>query len=208
MKRRDLIVGLGALSAWPAAAQTAPQSASAAAAPVRVEMITGAGRIVIDLAVDKAPLTTANFLRYVDRKLYDKATLFRASRVRGAEEYGLIEGGLQGVGALKPVPHESTALTGLKHVDGTISLARAAPGTGTSDFFICVGPAASLDANPAATGDNAGFAAFGQVSEGMDVVRKILAMPTPGKAINPVMQGEILDPPLPILKARRLISPA
>jgi peptidyl-prolyl cis-trans isomerase A (cyclophilin A) len=204
MKRRDVIVGLGAASAWPAAAQTVV----APAAPVRVELITAAGRIVIDLAVDKAPLTTANFLRYVDRKLYDKATIFRASRVRGAPEYGLIEGGLQGVGVLKPVPHESTTLTGLKHVDGTISLARAAPGTGTSDFFICVGPAASLDANPGATGDNAGFAAFGQVSEGIEVVRQILAMPTPGKAINPVMQGEILDPPLAILKARRLVSPA
>ena len=204
MKRRDLMAGLGAVAAWPAAAQTPAAPAAAVATPVRVEMITAAGRIVNDLAVDKAPLTTANFLRYVDRKLYDRGAFFRASRVRGAPEYGLIEGGLQGIGVLKPVAHESTAVTGLKHLDGTISLARGAPGTGTSDFFICVGPAASLDADPANPAANPGFAALGQVVEGLETVRAILALPTPGKAINPVMQGEILAPTVPF-KIRRVV---
>jgi peptidyl-prolyl cis-trans isomerase A (cyclophilin A) len=214
LARRHLLIGAGLLAAFPAAAQvTAPAPVAPAPPPakppVRVALETPQGRIVIALAVDQAPLTTANFLRYVDRRLYDKATFFRASRAPGAVDYGLIQGGLQGIGALPPVAHEPTSQTGLKHVDGTVSIARTAPGTATSDFFICVGDAPYLDANPAAPnnnqgGDNLGFAAFGRVVEGMDVVKKILALPTPGKAINPVMAGQILDPPVPITAARRV----
>lgn len=205
--RREILIGAGLLAAFPAAAQVAPP-APAAKPPVHVAIDTPQGRIVIELAVAQAPLTTANFLRYVDRKLYDKATFFRASRAPGAVDYGLIQGGLQGIGALPPVAHEPTSQTGLKHVDGTISIARTAPGTATSDFFICIGDAPYLDANPAGAGDNLGFAAFGRVVQGMDVAKKILALPTPGKAINPVMKGQILDPPVPITSARRIAAPA
>lgn len=214
LARRALLIGAGLLAAFPAAAQVAPAPTPQPAAkpPVRVALETPQGRIVIELAVAQAPITTANFLRYVDRKLYDKATFFRASRAPGAVDYGLIQGGLQNVGALPPVAHEPTTQTGLKHVDGAVSIARTAPGTATSDFFICVGDAPYLDANPAAPnnaqgGDNLGFAAFGHVVEGMDVVRRILALPTPGVAINPVMKGQILDPPVPITSARRMAAP-
>lgn len=213
--RRDILIGAGLLAALPAAAlaQVAPAAPPAAPAvpakpPVYVAIDTPQGRIVIELAVAQAPLTTANFLRYVDRKLYDKATFFRASRAPGAVDYGLIQGGLQGIGALPPVAHEPTSQTGLKHTDGAVSIARTAPGTATSDFFICIGDAPYLDANPAGTGDNLGFAAFGRVVQGMDVAKKILALPTPGKAINPVMKGQILDPPVPITSARRIPAPA
>lgn len=207
--RREILIGAGLLAAFPAAAQT---TTPAPKPPAYVALETPQGRIVIELAVAQAPVTTANFLRYVDRKLYDKATFFRASRAPGAVEYGLIQGGLQNVGALPPIAHESTTQTGLKHTDGVISIARTAPGTATSDFFICVGDAPYLDANPTAPnnglgGDNLGFAAFGRVVEGMDVVKKILALPTPGKAINPVMKGQILDPPVPITSARRVAAP-
>ena len=205
LARRDVLIGAGLLAAFPAAAQVAPVPKP----PVRVALETPQGRIVIELAVAEAPVTTANFLRYVDRKLYDKATFFRASRAPGAVDYGLIQGGLQGIGALPPIAHEPTTQTGIKHVDGVVSIARTAPGTATSDLFICVGDAPYLDANPAAPNnaqgaDNLGFAAFGRVVEGMDVVKKILALPTPGKAINPVMKGQILDPPVPITSARRV----
>lgn len=213
--RRDILIGAGLLAALPAAAlaQVAPAAPPAAPTapakpPVYVAIDTPQGRIVIELAVAQAPLTTANFLRYVDRKLYDKATFFRASRAPGAVDYGLIQGGLQGIGALPPVAHEPTSQTGLKHTDGAVSIARTAPGTATSDFFICIGDAPYLDANPAGTGDNLGFAAFGRVVQGMDVAKKILALPTPGKAINPVMKGQILDPPVPITSARRIPAPA
>src|SRR4051812_18487898 len=205
--RREILIGAGLLAAFPAVAQEPAPKPPAAKPPVHVAIDTPQGRIVIELAVAQAPLTTANFLRYVDRKLYDKATFFRASRAPGTVDYGLIQGGLQGLGALPPVAHEPTSQTGLKHVDGVVSIARTAPGTATSDFFICIGDAPYLDANPAGTGDNLGFAAFGRVVQGMDVAKKILALPTPGKAINPVMKGQILDPPVPITSARRLAGP-
>ena len=203
--RRDILIGAGLLVAFPAAAQI--PTPPAPKPPAYVALETPRGRIVIQLAVAEAPITTANFLRYVDRKLYDKATFFRASRAPGAVEYGLIQGGLQNVGVLPPIAHESTTQTGLKHTDGVISIARNGPGSATSDFFICIGDAPYLDANPTAPGDNLGFAAFGRVVEGMDVVKTILALPTPGKAINPVMKGQILDPPVPITSARRVAAP-
>jgi len=207
MHRRDLLAVALTLVAAPALAQTAPTPLPAPAArrTVRVNVETGQGVIVIELYVEQAPITTANFLRYVDQKRYDGATFFRASRSPGPVDYGLIQGGLQGDPArvLKPIAHESTTQTGIKHTDGVVSIARNAPGTATSDFFICVGDAPYLDADPAAPGDNAGFAAFGKVVEGMDVVHKIINLPTPGVAVNPVMKGQILEPPVPILKARR-----
>jgi peptidyl-prolyl cis-trans isomerase A (cyclophilin A) len=202
--RRAVLIGAGLVAALPAAAQSTP---APAAAPVHVAIDTPEGRIVIELATTQAPLTTANFLRYVDARLYDKATFFRASRAPGAADYGLIQGGLQGLGALPPVAHEPTTQTGLKHTNGVVSIARTAPGTATSDFFICIGDAPYLDADPSAAGDNLGFAAFGRVVQGMDVAKKILALPTPGKAINPVMAGQILEPPVPITSARRVAAP-
>ena len=105
---------------------------------------------------------------------------------------------------LPPIAHESTLATGLKHLDGTLSMARFAPGTATSDFSICCGDAPYLDAHPELPGDNLGYAAFGQAIEGMDVARAILAMPTTGAALNPAMQGQIIDPPVSILSARRV----
>jgi peptidyl-prolyl cis-trans isomerase A (cyclophilin A) len=170
----------------------------------RVRVQTGQGAIVLELAQDKAPITAANFLRYVDGGRYDGSTFYRAMR-NGGGATGLIEGGLQNDPAklLPPIAHESTQTTGLRHLDGTVSMARYGVGTATADFFICVGPAPYLDADPTASGDNAGFAAFGQVVEGMDVVRAILASPTGGVARNPVMQGQMLDPPVPIVSIKR-----
>jgi peptidyl-prolyl cis-trans isomerase A (cyclophilin A) len=213
MDRRLFLAAAAAAAATPALAQEAAPAAQpvappapASKPPVRVAVETPLGRIVIELHTKEAPITTANFLRYVDQKRYDGATFFRASRVPGAPEYGLIQGGVQGdpKRVLPPIAHEPTTKTGLKHVSGTVSIARNAPGTATSDFFILIGDAPGLDANPEAAGDNQGFAAFGTVVEGMDVAQKILALPTPGKAINPVMKGQIIDPPLKIVSARRI----
>ena len=211
MDRRLFLAAAAVAAATPALAQEAApalQPTTPAPAPkpaTRVAVETPLGRIVIELHTKEAPITTANFLRYVDQKRYDGATFFRASRAPGAPEYGLIQGGVQGdpKRVLPPIAHEPTTRTGLKHVSGTVSIARNAPGTATSDFFILIGDAPGLDANPAASGDNQGFAAFGTVVEGMEVAQKILALPTPGKAINPVMAGQIIDPPLKIISARR-----
>jgi len=211
MKRRDLLAALGALAAAPAFAEAqilnlAPTPIVPGPGDILVGLESGQGTIVVALKARQAPLTVANFLRYVDGKLYDGASFWRAAKAPGSTTYGLIEGGLAGDPnkVLKPVAHEPTSQTGLRHVDGTLSLARREPGSGDSDFFICAGDAPYLDANPAGEGDNLGFAAFGQVVQGMDVVRKILNLPTPGKAINPVMEGQMLDPVVPIVTARRI----
>jgi peptidyl-prolyl cis-trans isomerase A (cyclophilin A) len=150
-------------------------------------------------------VTAANFLRYVDRKLYDGAAFYRANRAPGSLDYGIVQGGFNTDPAkrLKPIAHEPTTKTGLRHVDGTVSIGRFAPGRATSEFFICVGDAAYLDADPKAKGDNLGFAAFGRVVEGMDVVRAILAGPVSPTAGSPAMRGSILKAPVPITRARR-----
>lgn len=211
MKRRDVLTVLGGLSAAPSLVSAqilnlAPAPIVPGPGDVLVSLETSLGPIVIALKVKQAPLTTANFLRYVDDKRYDGASFWRSAKAKSPVDYGLIEGGLQGdpKKLLPPIAHEPTSQTGLRHVDGTVSLARKEPGTGDSDFFICVGEAPYLDANPAGEGDNLGFAAFGQVIKGMEIVHKILNLPTPGKATNPVMEGQMLDPVVPIVTARRI----
>jgi peptidyl-prolyl cis-trans isomerase A (cyclophilin A) len=193
--RRHLLAAAGVLAAGPAWAQTARP---------RVRLETEKGVIVAELADDKAPITVANFLRYVDTGRMDGAVFFRASRAPGSQTVGLVQAGVKDPAKLfPPIAHESTLVTGLKHLDGTLSMARFAPGTAAADFSIMCGDAPYLDADPTAPGDNLGYAAFGQVIEGMDVARTILAMPTTGVADNPAMQGQILDPPIKILSARR-----
>jgi len=194
--RRHLLAAAAALAARPAWAQSTR---------TQVRLQTDKGVIVVELAGDKAPVTVANFLRYVDTGRMDGAVFYRASRAPGAPTVGLIEAGVKDAAKLfPPVAHESTLVTGLKHLDGTLSMARFAPGTATSDFSVCCGDAPYLDAHPELPGDNVGYAAFGQVTEGMDVARAILAMPTTGAADNPATKGEILDPPVRIVSARRV----
>jgi peptidyl-prolyl cis-trans isomerase A (cyclophilin A) len=182
MLRRTLLalVAASALAAT-AQAQAQSQAPSANANPhpnPRVVITTTVGTITVELAADKAPITTANYLKYVDRKLYDGATFYRASKPPGqtTNDYGSIQGGLRDdvKKKLPPIAHESTLKTGLKHGDGTISMGRFAPGTAQADWVICVGDMSYLDATPT----DPGFAAFGQVTDGMDVVRQILGMPT------------------------------
>ncbi len=197
MHRRTVLTGLAAASATPAFAQTATPGI------VRVTMTTGEGPLLLDLLADKAPLTVANFLRYVDAGRYNGGEIYRGMAVSSNPLMGLVQGGAKPGKPIPPVAHEPTTQTGLKHVDGTVSLARYAPGTGTSDFFICVGDAGYLDANPAATGDNAGFAAFGQVVEGMDIIKRTLVMPKSQKADSPAMVGQMLATYVKILSAKR-----
>ena len=172
---------------------------------VRVAMKTAKGVIMLDLNRGKAPVTANNFLRYVDGRRLDGSSFYRATRTKGAETTGLIEGGLKNDPAriFKSIGHESTARTGLKHKDGTISMARRAPGTANADFFICIGDQPSLDADYPG-GDGLGFAAFGLVSDGMDTVRAILAAPTSPTAGVGVMRGQMLSPVVEIINARRV----
>ena len=189
------------LLAHPLAAQTDAAPATKPAT-VRVALETGAGRIVLELEAERAPVTTANFLKYVDQKRLDGVTLYRAARV--APGYGLVQGGVRNdpKRLLPPIRHEPTTETGL--ADGTISMARAAPGSATADFFISVGALTTMDADPKQSGDNLGFAAFGRVVEGMDVVRRILDAPTSPTEGEGAMKGQLLAPPVPITSARRV----
>jgi peptidyl-prolyl cis-trans isomerase A (cyclophilin A) len=197
------------LLALPALAQEAPPSLSQPTTPppaatVKVALLTSEGTIVLALEKDRAPITAANFLRYVDQKRLDNTTFYRAVKVEA--NYGFIQGGLRNdpKRILKPIPHEPTTKTGLTHSEGTISMARAAPGTATMDFFITVGDMKPMDADPSQPGDNLGFAAFGHVIEGMDVVHKILDQPTsPTEGLGP-MKGQMLAAPVKILSAKRV----
>jgi peptidyl-prolyl cis-trans isomerase A (cyclophilin A) len=168
---------------------------------VRIHMTTAKGDIVLDLDAGRAPLTTANFLRYVDSKKLDASVFYRA--MKSPNDRGLIQGG-DSRRALAPVAHEPTSQTGLSHTDGTISLVRgAAAGSGKGDFFICVGDMTFLDAGPNGTDDGLGFAAFGKVIEGMDVVRAILNAPVSATEGVGAMQGQMLEPKVPIVKTKR-----
>jgi len=179
-------------------------NAPASQALVNVRLETTEGPIVVALEQGRAPITTANFLRYVDDKRFDGISFYRAVNV--APGFGLIQGGLRGDARklLPPIKHEPTTVTGLSHIDGAISMARNAPGTADANFFITVGAIPSMDADPKQPGDNIGFAVFGHVTEGMDIVRHILQEPTSPTEGEGVMKGQMLVQPVRILSARRI----
>jgi peptidyl-prolyl cis-trans isomerase A (cyclophilin A) len=200
-------LSLSPLHALPVA-PTPPAPAEAAPAPkpatVRVALQTSEGPILLELEKERAPVTTANFLRYVDEKRFDGISFYRATRV--GQGYGLIQGGTRHdpKRVLPPIAHEPTSRTGLSHVDGAISMARFAPGSATADFFITVGNLVSMDADPRQPGDGAaGFAVFGRVVEGMEVVRRILDAPTSSTEGEGAMKGQMLAKPVLIVTARR-----
>ena len=151
------------------------QTPAADLVPVAID--TSLGRIVVALDRAHAPVTTANFLHYVDTHRYDGEIFYRAMHY--GDSGGMIQGGIKSDGRklFKPIAHEPTSATGLKHVAGTISMARVAPGTATADFFILTTDIPGFDAGGYG-GDPDGFAAFGRVTEGMDVVNRIFASPT------------------------------
>jgi peptidyl-prolyl cis-trans isomerase A (cyclophilin A) len=202
MKHRFLAVVLLAVLAAPAFAQApAPKEDLV---PVAID--TSLGRIVIALDRGHAPITTANFLHYVDTHRFDGENFYRAMHTPDANgaDGGLIQGGIT-TNARKlfaPIAHESTAQTGLHNVAGAISMANAGPGTAKADFFILLSDMPGLDANGPG-GDANGFAAFGHVTEGMDVVKKIWSSPVSATKGEGAMKGQMLDPQIKILHAER-----
>ncbi len=209
-----LLLGLVPLSGQ---AQTAPPVATQQATPItlppptpaqlgiiRVALTTSMGVIIVDLETKRAPITAANFLRYVDQKRLDGVAFYRAMKL--GENQGLIQGGPSGdpKRVLKPIAHESTTKTGLKHLPGALSMARWAPGTATADFSILASAMPALDADPSVPGDNAGYAVFGTVASGMDIVLKILNAPTSATKGVGVMKGQMIAAPVKIITARRM----
>jgi len=156
---------------------------------------TELGDIRIEVFTDRAPITAANFMTYVNENRFRGATFYRTVTMDNQPDNDIkievIQGGLgedpDGLG-LPPIEHEATAKTGVLHMDGTISMARSSPGSASSEIFICIGDQPELDFGGKRNPDGQGFAAFGKVVEGMDVVRKIQAQPENGQLLNPQVE--------------------
>jgi peptidyl-prolyl cis-trans isomerase A (cyclophilin A) len=173
--------------------------ASAQMHPVTVVIETSLGTVDAEIDTVHAPLTAANFLKYVDAGYYNGGQFHRTvkpdNQPNNAVKIEVIQAGVKsGTVDFPPIALERTSVTGLLHRDGTISMARNGPDTATSDFFICIGDQRSLDFAGKRNPDGQGFAAFGRVVRGMDVVRKIQAAPA---------QEQTLTPPVRILKISR-----
>jgi len=161
--------------------------------PVKCLIRTSMGDITIELYPDRAPLTVANFLKYVDTHLYDGTHFFRTVRMDNQPDNAIkievIQGGDVPPGRELPaVIHESTMKTGILHRDGTVSMARKEIGTATCNFFICIHDQPQLDYGGRRNPDGQGFAAFGKVISGMETVRRIHQLPADGQILfQPVM---------------------
>lgn len=206
MTRRLVVMAL-ALLAGPAFAQTtpAPKPVVADAPLPRVEIVTNVGRIIAEIDTRKAPITGGNFLKYVDLKRLDGTIFYRTCHV--AERFGFIQFGVNGDPKrnLPPIKHEPTSVTGLKHLEGTLSIGRNAPGSARGEFTIAVGDQPGFDADPTRPGDNLGYAAFGRVVEGMDVVLKIFGAPiNPNATVRGAFKGEVPAVAVKILTVRRI----
>lgn len=170
------------------------------------------GDITVELYADKAPITVANFLRYVDEKRYDGASFYRVVRMDNQQtstvKIEVIQGGLRtdSLKMLPPIKQETTNKTGLKHVDGAISMARGTPDSGSSEFFICINDQPDLDYGGKRNPDGQGFAAFGKVTKGMKVVRKIQQGETGAPAATNAFANPLqyLKQPIQINSVRRV----
>jgi peptidyl-prolyl cis-trans isomerase A (cyclophilin A) len=174
---------------------------------VRVTMSTSEGDIDIDLYLDKAPITAGNFLKLVDNGDMDGGSFYRVvtyENDNGSPKIEVIQGGLGAAGEdFDTIGHESTEQTGILHTDGVISMARGAVGTASTEFFICIGDQPGLDHGQPRNADNQGFAAFGKVVSGMDVVRRINAMSADAASDSEYTQGQILAEPVAIERVAR-----
>jgi peptidyl-prolyl cis-trans isomerase A (cyclophilin A) len=203
MTRRALaILILGAVAAL--------ATLHAQAKPVRVLVQTELGDIVLEVDQQRAPATAANFLRYVDAGHYNGGTWHRTVKMDNQPEspvkIEVIQAGVSAEFAksgFPPIALERTSVTGLAHKDGVISMARGTPDSATSGWFICINDQPSLDFGGARNPDGQGFAAFGRVIKGMDVVRKIQNAPSSANRTTNT-EAQRLTPPIRIIKVARL----
>ena len=165
-------------------------NASGSSRNPRVSIKTDMGEIIVEVYQAKAPVTASNFLRYVDENLFAGACFYRVVRMDNQPDNDIkievIQGGLRfadNPNRLPPIEHETTARTGILHKDGSISMARNEPGTASSEFFICIGDQPELDFGGKRNPDGQGFAAFGKVVSGMEVVRMIQQGPADGQML-------------------------
>ena len=165
---------------------------TAGSAIISSTMETSLGTIAADLDSGRAPITVTNFLRYVDAHAYDNGRFHRTVRLdnqpNSPVKIEVVQAGTASSAAgphWPPIALERTSITGLTHIDGTLSMARAGPASATSDFFICIGAQPQLDFGGTRNPDGQGFAAFGRVTSGMNVVRRIQAQQASGQTLTP-----------------------
>ena len=174
---------------------------------INVTLQTTVGTIHIELYSEKAPISVANFLRYADDGYFNNTSFYRTVRYEndnGSPKIEVIQGGIgDGERAYPMIRHESTNISGLKHLDGTLSMSRGAVDTATSDFFICIGDQSGLDYGASRNSDGLGFAAFGRVTSGMDIVRKIHQMPSDKLTDNSYVKGQLINNPIIIKTIQR-----
>lgn len=175
---------------------------------IYVELVTDAGTMVVRLETERAPITAGNFLRYVDSKRLNGFQFYRSTRNWG-EQSQIVQAGNRGDARLNypAIAHEPTTVTGLTHCKGALSMARLNPGDATTDFFLLLSQITGFDADPARSGDNAGFAVFGELVAGQDVAQKIFTGPISPTDGTGVMQGQMLDPKITIRTAKRIAAP-
>ena len=209
MKIRFALIALFALTAAAPAKRAKPMPVIPLPDTVRVTMTTDLGVITMDIDAKHAPITARNFITYVDQKRFDGTTFYRVMRLDwGTPPNGIIQAGPRGdpKRVLKPIAHEPTTATGILHQAGTLSMARLAPGTATGDFTILLSDQPYFDADPTREdpGSRDGYAAFGQVVEGMDVARKIYDVPLSPTLGQGILKGQMIEKPIKIITARRV----
>jgi peptidyl-prolyl cis-trans isomerase A (cyclophilin A) len=183
--------------------------ATPAGETVNVILETALGEIEVETYLSRAPASAASFLQFADLGDHGGAAFYRVvtpANDNGSPVISVLQGGLVDENiVLSPVEHETTRDTGIRHTDGVISLARGDPGTGSgAAFFICIGDQPALDFGAMRNPDGLGFAAFGKVVRGMDVVRKIHGLETKGASESAYTDGQMLTAPVKILSARRV----
>ena len=177
---------------------------------VDILMRTSVGDIEMQLFMDRAPVTAGNFLRLVDGGHLDGGTFYRTvtyENDNGSPKIEVIQGGLNnGTSPFPPIRHESTAETGILHEDGVVSMARGEVGSASSEFFICIGDQPGLDHGQPRNADNQGFAAFGRVVRGMEVVRAINQQRTRSNSDTEYTSGQIIAEPIVINSVRVIVN--
>ena len=208
MIRRFALAAAALLVTSPVFAQSEPEVQSREYATQLVLIETTIGDITVSIETERAPVTAANFLRYVDEDRFDGTHFYRAMHLDwGEPPNGLLQGGTQmdPDRVLDPIAHEPTSQTGLSHTNGALSMARYDPGTATGDFSIMIKDQTGLDADPTSSDPNLlGFAVFGYVVDGMDVVQAIHALPPDPEKGEGWMKGQLLAEPVEIVDMRRV----
>ena len=183
-------------------------SIQSTSAIIRIQMKTTLGTIEVELYQNLAPKTVGNFLRYVDNGQYNSGNFYRVVRYdndQGSPKITVIQGDVADTDLqFAPIKMETTTKTTIKHLDGTLSMARMGPDTATSSFFICIGAQPGLDHGGLRNPDKFGYAAFGRVVKGMEIVRQINQISQTNPAEDPYMNGQMLTKPVVIESITRM----